>query len=51
MVFQSVCLPSIKGCYGYKIDITGVYCGLSESKFYVFYKLCPVGFLVVCECS
>ena len=29
----------------------GEYCGLSESKLCVFGKLCPVGFLVVCECS
>ena len=29
----------------------GGYCGLSESKLCVFGKLCPVGFLVVGECS
>ena len=29
----------------------GGYCGLSESGLCVFDKLCPVGFLVVCECS
>ena len=29
----------------------GGYCGLSESELCVFGKLCPVGFLVVCECS
>ena len=28
----------------------GRYCGLSESELCVFGKLCPVGFLVVCEC-
>ena len=27
------------------------YCGLSESELCIFSKLCPVGFLVVCECS
>ena len=26
-------------------------CGLSKSGLCVFRKLCPVGFLVVCECS
>ena len=29
--------------------LLAVYSGLSESR--VFGKLCPVGFLVVCECS
>ena len=29
----------------------GMYYGLSEIKLRVFGKLCPVGFLVVCECS
>ena len=29
----------------------GGYCGLSESELCVFGKLCPLGFLVVCECS
>ena len=29
----------------------GGYCGLNESALSVFGKLCPVGFLVVCECS
>ena len=29
----------------------GGYCGLSESELCVFGKLCPVDFLVVCECS
>ena len=28
----------------------GRYCGLSESELCVFGKLCPVRFLVVCEC-
>ena len=28
-----------------------MYCCLSESELCVFGKLCPVGFLVVCECS
>ena len=27
------------------------YCGPSENDLCVFSKLCPVGFLVVCECS
>ena len=27
------------------------YCGLSESELCDFGKLCPVGFLVFCECS
>ena len=29
----------------------GGYSGLSESGLYVFGKLCPVGFLVLCKCS
>ena len=29
----------------------GGYCGLSESGLSDLDKLCPVGFLVVCECS
>ena len=29
----------------------GGYCGLSESELCLFGKLCPVSFLVVCECS
>ena len=29
----------------------GRYGGLSESGLCVFSKLCPVGFLIVCECS
>ena len=29
----------------------GRYCGLSERELSVFDKLCPVGFLVVCDCS
>ena len=29
----------------------GGYCGVSESELCVFGKLCPIGFLVVCECS
>ena len=29
----------------------GGYCSLSDSELCVFGKLCPVGFLVVCECS
>ena len=35
------------------IDVVYVsgYCGLSESEPCVFGKLCPVGFLVACECS
>ena len=28
----------------------GGYCGVSKSGLCVFGKLCPVGFLVVCEC-
>ena len=28
----------------------GGYCGICESELCVFSKLCPVGFLVVCEC-
>ena len=39
--------------YYYYIDsvYVGMYCGLSESELCVFGKLCPIGFLVVCECS
>ena len=29
----------------------GGYCGLSGNGLWVFGKLCPVGFLVVCECA
>ena len=29
----------------------GGYSGLSKSELYVYGKLCPVGFLVVYECS
>ena len=32
------------------VYVVGFY-GLSESKLCVLGKLCPVGFLVVCECS
>ena len=39
-----VCENSICSVY------VGGYCGLSERGFYVFRKLCPVGFLVVGEC-
>ena len=42
---NDVCEDSIGSLY------VGRYCGLIESELYVFGKLCPVGFLVVCECS
>ena len=42
---NDVCEDSIGSVY------VGGYCGLSESELCVFGKLCPVGFLVVCECS
>ena len=38
--FGILCLPYVGG-----------YCGLRESELCVFGKLCPVVFLVVCECS
>ena len=41
---NDVCEDSIGSVY------VGGYCGLSESELCVFGKLCPVGFLVVCEC-
>ena len=40
-----VCEDSIGSVY------VGGYCGLSENELSVFGKLCPVGFLVDCECS
>ena len=40
---NNVCEDSI-GC----VYVDG-YCGLSASELYVFGKLCPIGFLVVCE--
>ena len=39
-----VCEDSIGSVY------VGGYWGLSESELCVFGKMCPVGFLVVCEC-
>ena len=42
---NDVCEDSIGRVY------VGGYCGLSESEHCVFSKLCPVGFLVVCEYS
>ena len=42
---NDVCVDSIDSLY-----IDG-YCGLCESGLCVFGKLCPVGFLVVCECA
>ena len=40
---NDVCEDSVGSVY------IGGYCGLSESELCVFDKLCPVGFLVVCE--
>ena len=42
---NDVCKDAIDSVY------VGGYCGLSESELGVFSKLCPVGFLIVCECS
>ena len=42
---NDVCEDSIGSVY------VGGYCGLSESELCVFGRLCPVDFLVVCECS
>ena len=42
---NNVCVNYIDTMY------VGGYCGLSESELYVFGKLCPVGFLVLCKCS
>ena len=42
---NDVCEDSIGRVY------VGGYCGLTESEVCVFGKLCPVVFLVVCECS
>ena len=33
-----------------RLNVSG-HCDLCESELYVFAKLCPVGFLLVCECS
>ena len=38
-------------CIFYWQCVYGGYCGLSQSELCVFGKLCPIGFLVVCECS
>ena len=43
---NEVCEDSIASVYA-----GGGYCGLGKSVLCVFGKLCPVGFLVVCECS
>ena len=42
---NDVCADSIGSVY------VGGYCGLSESELCVFDKLCPVCFLLICECS
>ena len=42
---KDVYVDSISSVY------VGGYCGLSESELCVFGQLCPVSFLVVCECS
>ena len=42
---NDVCEDSIGSVY-----VVG-YCGLNENELCVFGKLCPVGIVVVCECS
>ena len=51
MLFICVILSAISCELSIGSLYVGGYCGLSENRLYVFGKLCPVGFLVVCECS
>ena len=49
--FGILCLSAIRIMFVKSLLAVDGYCGLNESGLCVFRKLCPVGFLVVCECS